>query len=933
MPDIESFISGMSDRDLAARLIRMGAIPPMNLDRIDREKIEEIVAGLPTVYACQYATTDAQGAELRIDCFDLTPDGLNKQMLAELAGRNLQSFPERHAVAEYSPEAWKGFLQRDFDTIDRKPLLKHFRRWGMQLDYKRVRDAFCKNPELNEQRAEELLRNDQSDLLSRLVRMGAVEPLDLEHVSMQQADEIIRSLPALTESEIIWHGEDDFERKHFVNLAEFHVSKHGFHDMEAPEFGEGVTDDDLRVPLHEEARPAAYAGDGNLRGPNVRSGAHTLHLQENRFLAMNEGMEDKIVHRREEITGGYAWLDYFRQGKEEALPGGNTTALRNAFKTWGITLKRGDLELGFGRDPAVNKREAMLSFYKVLFSKVVNAGIVEMMPKADWYKLDLDKAKAFAAKIPLLPEQDHPGEWLEFFKQPPPATALERVQLENRFIEAEIPFDEELVCSSFPKPKGKNKPEKGIRTMQDITVDDYKKMIGRLTASGRMERIDSDEFKNLSIEDAKDYVRGFDDPASDKQKMLLQSMADEGRINVSEQEIGQLSKMEASFVVDHAPQQEMPTGAPEHPVTDETKRELKRLIDNGETPQIPWARFNNLSEEDARGKIDQVYARRPATEKQKDFIHQALSEESIPKEALNQVFHKTTVSQGDISSLNQLQASRLIGSLPASEKQIEAVKRLVEEKRIEPLENYDLSASQANKILDKAYREGPGERDPNGPATANQKQALTRLAENKQIPPEITPDVIEKMSFADAGKVLEAAPASRAQKDMIVRFVHEEKLPHIPKPELANMKRGTASLLIDVATGKRPKTELPKFEEVEYPASDAQLKLLDELREKGKIQEIPENVTRSAASQMINDALAGEPIAPNQMAIIEKKIANHQLPAMTQEEKAQLTQGDFSRLMKESRAKDAPKQERSEPADKEHNKNKGRSRQGAGMSR
>ncbi len=933
MPDLETMQSGMSDRELAARLIRMGAIPPMNLDRIDREKIEEIVAGLPTVYACQYVTTDAQGAELRIDCFDLTPDGLNKQMLAELAGRNLQSFPERHAVAEYSPEAWKGFLQRDFDSVDRKPLLQQFRRWGMPLDSKRVRDGFCKNQELNEKRAEELLHQDQSDILSRLVRMGVVEPLDIDHVSIQQADEIIKSLPALTESEIIWHGEGDFERKKFVNLAEFHVSKHGFHDMDAPEFDEGVTDDDLRTPLHEEERPVHYAGDENLRGPNVRSGAHSLHLQENRFFSMNEGLEDKIVHRREEITGGYAWLDYFRQGKDEALPGGNSTALRNAFKTWGIPLKRGDLELGFGRDPAVNKREAMLSFYKVLFSKVVNAGIVEMMPKNDWYTLDLAKAEVFAAKIPLLPEMNRPGEWLDFFKQPSPATALEIVQLENRFTEAGIPFDEELVCSSFPKTKGQNKIMKGTRKMQDLTIDDYKKMIGRLTSSGRMERLDSEEFKNLSIEDAKDYVRGFDMPASDKQKVLLQSMADEGRIEISEQEIGQLSKQEASFIVDHAPQQEMPTSAPEHPVTDETKRELKRLIDNGETPQIPWARFNNLSEEDARGKIDQVYARRPATEKQKEFIHQALEDGTIPQAALTQVINKPTIRPEDVYKLNQLQASRLIGSMPASEKQIAAVKRLVDEKRIEPMASYDLSASQANKILDKAYREGPSERDPNGPATPKQKETLLRLAEQKQLPAEITPDRIEKMSFADAGAVLENAPASRAQKDMIVRFVHEEKLPHIPKPELANMKRGMASLLIDVGQGKRPQNDLPKFEEIEYPASESQMQVLNDLREKGKIQEIPPEITRSAASQMINDAFANDPIAPQQMAILEKKIANNQIPNMTPDEKAKLTQGDFARLMKESRSREAEKQKASESPAKEHSKNKARNRQGAGMSR
>jgi hypothetical protein len=86
-----------------------------------------------------------------------------------------------------------------------------------------------------------------------------------------------------------------------------------------------------------------------------------------------------------------------------------------------------------------------------------------------------------------------------------------------------------------------------------------------------------------------------------------------------------------------------------------------------------------------------------------------------------------------------------------------------------------------------------------------------------------------------------------------------------------------------------------------YPASDAQIRVLNNLREKGKIQGIPENVTRSAASQMINDAVADEPMMPQQLAIIEEKIADNLLPPLTSEEKAKLTQGDFSRLIKESR--------------------------------
>ncbi len=929
MPE-STFINGISDRDLAARLIRMGAIAPMNLDLVNHDKTQEIVAGLPTMYECRYTVKDAQAGELEIACFDLTPEGLNRQVLDELTKRRLQSLPERHTAAEYTPEAWKGYLQRDFDSVDKKMLLKLFQRWGMPLEAEQVRNAFCSNAILNEEGAQEMLRRNQGDLLSRLVRMGVVEPLDLDHVSIQQADKIIRLLPALTESEIIWQGDDDFERKRFVNLAEFRVSKRGFPEVDSLGFDESVTDDELRKSRFGESSFNKASEDSALRGPNVRAGAHTLHLQEDKFLMANEDLEERIIHRREEITGGYAWLDYFRQDKSEALPGGSTSALRNAFKTWGISLKRGKLELGFEADTALNRSEAMLSFYKVLFSKLVNAGIVMQMPKNDWLRLDLAKAEDFAAKIPLLPEHDHPGEWLDFFKQPPPATALEMVQLENRFSEAGIDFDEELISSSFSKSKETKNKIKGIRKMQEITLNDYKKMIGRLTSSGRMERLTGDEFKNLDLENARDYVRGFDDTATEKQKTLLLSMGDEERIEITEDDLVSLSKLEANFIIDNAPQQAMTFEEPENPITDTTRRELKNLMDNGDVPRMPWPRWKNLSEEEGRDKIDRAYARRPASDRQKDFIQQALEENSFPQEAIGQIFNSPTVTEADIDKLNQLQASRLIGSLPASERQIDAVKKLVEEKRIEPLEDYNLSASVASAILDKAYKDGPAERDPDSPATEKQKEALLHLAERKELPAELTPEVIENISFTDAGKALEAAPASRAQKDMVVRLVHEEKLERIPKPELDQMTRGTASLLIDIANGKRPKTDMPEFKELDYPASDSQMKVLNDLREQGKIQEIPENVTRTAASQMINDALAGEPIAPQQLAIIEKKIANNLLPALTSKEKAKLTQGDFSRLLKESRAKEAPKKEQAAPAKE---RGKSQTRKNTGMSR
>lgn len=139
-------------------------------------------------------------------------------------------------------------------------------------------------------------------------------------------------------------------------------------------------------------------------------------------------------------------------------------------------------------------------------------------------------------------------------------------------------------------------------------------MMGRLTATGRLERMDKDTWDSLTLEDARDYVRGFDEPASQKQQLLITTMSEENRIDIDMNEIGNLSKMEASFIIDNAPEIAIQRDVPANPITDETRRELKSLMDKNEIPRIPYAQWKNLSEEEGRQKIDHAYARRPASE-------------------------------------------------------------------------------------------------------------------------------------------------------------------------------------------------------------------------------------------------------------------------------------------------------------------------------
>ena len=870
-------IASPEERDLVARLIRMGVIAPMILDGITRDQVEEITAALPTVYECRYTVFDQEHQEHVILCSDLTPEAVNRQFFREMSGKTMSSFPSQSLETSYSPEAWIAYLNQDFERIESDTLRERFAQWGVPLNPEHLKDGFNPNMEENLSIANEMLSETQTELFCRLIATEAVEPFDPEHISKFDADYRINGLPALLCSEYIWKDGDEFRRAKFYNVAEFNIKE--VQHVEDNEFG--YYDDQEITGMNEEV---------------TRSSSATLRMQERKFFDERGIEAEDIVHHSETITGKYDWLNFFKQDISSALPDGRTTALKKTFKNWGFEAKKTSFERAFEPDIKQVFACARQIYQKALISKVVSAGIVPPMPYAAWKNFSSEVGEKFIAGIPLLPEMEHPGEWLDFFRQKTPMSALERVQLQTRFEEIGIPYDEKLILAAFPVKESKSKVQKGFRTMQDLTVDDYKKMMGRLTATGRLERMDKDTWDSLTLEDARDYVRGFDEPASQKQQLLITTMSEENRIDIDMNEIGNLSKMEASFIIDNAPEIAIQRDVPANPITDETRRELKSLMDKNEIPRIPYAQWKNLSEEEGRQKIDHAYARRPASEKQKDFITRALNENAFSKNVLKTFFKSPTISAKEVEALNFLQATKLIGSLPATDKQIDAVKNLVAEKRIEPLESYKLTSAEASRILDKAYRD-PAERDPNGPASANQKEALTKLVEAHAIP-EMSQKQIENLTFAEAGKLLESAPATRAQKNMIARFVQEDKLSRIPNEEFSSMTRAEASRLIDIGMEKLPRSEQKITPASEIPASDAQKKVLAELREKGKIQEIPDNVSKEMASQMIKDAVANDPISPSQMTIIEKRIANHQIPPMTPEQKAKLTQKDFAEIMK-----------------------------------
>ena len=75
------------ERDLVARLVRIGAVTPRDLENISGEQVEEITAELPTVYQCRYTVTDMEYQKREITCFELSPEAVNRQFLHRMEGK------------------------------------------------------------------------------------------------------------------------------------------------------------------------------------------------------------------------------------------------------------------------------------------------------------------------------------------------------------------------------------------------------------------------------------------------------------------------------------------------------------------------------------------------------------------------------------------------------------------------------------------------------------------------------------------------------------------------------------------------------------------------------------------------------------------------------------------------------------------------------
>ena len=187
-------------RELAARLVCMGAVSPAYMDEISYEKAEEMVAGLPTLYRA-YTIVRERGIGLTgVWQFDVTQSGAEERLVRKINRLTLEEMPQKiFSGIEYSPEVWFHFLHHDFSSVNQEILRDSLYRWDIDYDRERVFLGFSEDTDSVIAQAEQLFNEMREDLLARLTRMGIISPLEYINYTPESAREIIGRLPALVE--------------------------------------------------------------------------------------------------------------------------------------------------------------------------------------------------------------------------------------------------------------------------------------------------------------------------------------------------------------------------------------------------------------------------------------------------------------------------------------------------------------------------------------------------------------------------------------------------------------------------------------------------------------------------------------------------------------------------------------------------------------
>lgn len=943
--------TGLLDIDsqyLAAKFICMGIIRPEDLNQMTRDRLDYIVTKLPAVYECSFAVRNRNDELLAQRMFDSSPEGLNNQIVNWLKKQDLVALPEQREVNQCTVEAWQGLFKRPQEDVNFEELSKSFSKWGIKVDPQVFEIAFEANLEQHLVVAEQSLDSWNKELVSRLVVTGMVSPLDIDNVSFSETQEIINSLPALNSRDIVFNVNGSNERKEFIDIndsgLDSQVAKYLLinklssddiiHQDDDIRFGLDWLDyfrqnidqidptrNGVRFSLEGLGTPGEYQTSLAVAESDLKARLESYSISED--IAVADGVtiysQEVVCEADESYTKRFAALtlgkldekiDRFLQENkiENSLklePGEHSVVkekshqlreLQNGLKSWGTHYTAKHLEYGFSNDIERINNFAKLKFCKALISKTVAAGIIKAIPMEEWKNLDFNTASRIVESIPCGGKIVTSGDWLKLFRHS--KDEINKEDLEQVFKNANVKLDEEKVAKCFQE---KVKETASLKKRIVFASEQEKITLYTLIKKKRVEPISRDEMDDMTSKEAKEIIKEYDVDASFAQKIFVKKLSEEEKIMppLTEKDIAGLKGHEAGVLISSTMEANGMKSSKSPYVQFASKEQrdaLRTYMNRGKIERMDLEEWKKLSFEKAQELVSSISTNDPLTSGQKKTILDLHSKSIID---LSKKFNNPVITEKNIDSLTFGEASKLIGNVPASEKQVETVEELISDGRLKKdIDVGSLTKNEASKLISTGFKEttSPGGSPANQSslgATDKQIAKINVLVKANKIPT-LTPEQEKSLSRTEASKIIGSSPASQAQRNKVTELVSAGKLEKIPYDKFAKMTSSQANEYIKGGLeNKNPASKAP-----EQYATAAQSNKLKELYDTGKIDTLPGNPTSSQASKLISDAVASNVITSGQRTVVMKMIERKQIKEMPESEIKGMTQGKFSELLK-----------------------------------
>ena len=918
-------------RELVARLVCMGATPPVALDHMTIEKAEEIVAGLPSLCGAHTRIQDRFQGEVLVWQFDITRAGAESRLVETLNDFSLAGLPEEHSFTkEYSPGAWLQFFHQDFQTVNQEILRDSFYCWDIDYEPERAAEGFSADVSSIISHAERLLEQRRQDLLARLACIGIISPLDYYECTPQRAEEIISGLPPLVDLEVILEQPGQpMERLHFINLAEFNFRSKTLVEIDRendpnknreeddprnnrfksdlyPSYTKEMQDED---DLNEELNSLPDFMPQKVM--TVTESEKSLQLQLMDFYDRNPGIQELCTSHRTTLKSGCDWIDYFNQDINSAIPTKinrqyNFSRLKKAFSSWEFNTAKETInwKAGFVRDFQKNREEARMIFFRSLFFKLSQVGIIPRFQKDEWFSMDADFAEKFAeTRIPLLAEQEKFSDWLRLFNQPLPDDPMFLLNLKSSFEAAGIPFSREAVCSAFQKTtqkKGKEAMSINQENERKYLISAVRNMINRR----EMEPIPDDFLAGMSLLEVEDILRS--DPKNkitDDQLFTLKSKEKAGLlkdVSLPAEGIAVLSRQEATFYIQNTPRLNREQMMPEHPATEETRNLFTWLTRDKPEFKISSSMWPYVSEEELQIRIQNIQAKMKISDFQNSYLNQCLENGTFPINTAKKYINLPVIGPEQIEKLNYYQAMKIVDDCPISEKQLENFRNMSDNHPLKPANPENFSYKEARELWAKVTMRGKTLADTD-PICDNDIAAIKDILEaNPQMK---LPKPLAEMSHGEARSIIANQEPSEAQIRKIGYLIRETNTGNlIPDFVKNSLKRGQASEMIDILVRKDRHGNINTaalqelVEKIDPPASDEQLAILKQYQEQGAKIKIPKNPTYRQLDKLIAEEHGKQPISNDQLENIKTWVARGTVDPAVLKRPEKLTQARFGEL-------------------------------------